>query len=268
MRPAIGRRLCAFTALALLAAFAVGLSGPAGAADAAQAVSADRGGPARAAASALPGTVLRPGMRGEAVRGLQRRLARLQYYPGPVNGYFGTATLEAVWAFKEVQGLPTTVRPDAVGRAMERALARPRLPRVLVRRGPGLRIEVNLTTEVLVLYQRGKPGLISHVSAGGGYYYHCPGGGTCGPAITPDGNYRARWFARGWLRVPLGYMYNPVFFIGGAYAVHGDIPVPLHPASHGCIRIPMDIAGFLHALIRISPSGGTPIYVRGHAPGT
>ncbi len=207
-------------------------------------------------------------MRGGAVTTLQRRLARLHYYPGPADGYFGLDTLEAVWAFKEVQGLQTKVGPDDVGRGMEQALASPRPPRVLAPHGGRLRIEVNLATEVLVLYHHGRVELISHVSAGGGNYFRCPGGGTCGPAITPDGNYRARWFAPGWLRVPLGRMYSPVFFIGGLYAIHGDIPVPLRPASHGCVRIPVDIASFFHKLIHISQADGTPIYIRGHAPGT
>jgi hypothetical protein len=208
-------------------------------------------------------------MRGPAVRKLQQRLADLHYYPGKVTGRFGHNTVEAVWAFKEVQGLSTKVHPNRVGHAMQRTLVSPRMPRVLAPGGPGRRIEVNLHREVLVLYRHHKVELISHVSAGGGYFYPCPGGGgTCGPAITPDGDYRAHWFARGWLQVPLGFMYNPVFFIGGSFAIHGDRPVPLRPVSHGCVRIPMDIARFFHRMIRISQTNGTRIYIRGHAPGT
>jgi hypothetical protein len=58
-----------------------------------------------------------------------------------------------------------------------------------------------------------------------------------------------------------------VFFIGGAYAIHGDIPVPLAPVSHGCVRIPMFISQFFHKMIRISQkrSKATPIYIRGRA---
>ena len=125
---------------------------------------------------------------------------------------------------------------------MQQALARPRLPRVLVPGGGGTRIEVNLPAEVLVLYAHHQVQLITHISAGGGYYYRCPGGGTCGPALTPDGNYRARLFVAGWLRVALGRMYNPVFFIGTNFAIHGDVPIPLKPASHGCVRVPVDVA--------------------------
>jgi hypothetical protein len=63
-------------------------------------------------------------------------------------------------------------------------------------------------------------------------------------------------------------MYNPVFFIGEAYAIHGETLVPLQPVSHGCVRVPMDIGAFFHGLIRISQAHGTPIYIVGHAPGT
>jgi lipoprotein-anchoring transpeptidase ErfK/SrfK len=63
-------------------------------------------------------------------------------------------------------------------------------------------------------------------------------------------------------------MYNPVFFIGGSYAIHGDVPVPLTAVSHGCVRIPMDVAGFFYKLVHINEGNGTPIYIRGRVPGT
>jgi len=55
-------------------------------------------------------------------------------------------------------------------------------------------------------------------------------------------------------------MYNPVFFIDTAYAIHGDTYVPLQPVSHGCVRIPMAIAAFFHTLV---PTPGTPVCIRG-----
>jgi hypothetical protein len=260
----------AAAALGAVAALSAGMGGQAGAAQAVAPWPAGHVAQVRLQ-SWLPAPAtgtLRPGMAGTAVRRLQQRLAQLHYYPGQANGRFGTGTLEAVWAFKEVQGLPTTAGADEVGPAMQRALAAPRLPQVLVPGGGRTRIEVNLPSEVLVLYAHGQVQLISHISAGGGYRYRCPGGGTCGPALTPDGNYRAHLFLGGWLRVPLGRMYNPVFFIGTNFAIHGDIPIPLKPASHGCVRVPVNVANVLYQQIRISRAGGTPIYIRGHAPGT
>ena len=194
-------------------------------------------------------------MKGAAVKTLQRRLAALKYYPGSIDGHFGTNTLEAVWAFQEVQGLPGH---DYVSAAMQRALANPRAPKVLDRKAGANRIEVNLASEVLVLYKANKIQLISHVSSGGGYYYCSPGGG-CGYAVTPTGNFTTLSFLPGWVTVPLGEMYNPTFFIGRAYAIHGDTEVPLYPASHGCVRIPMDIAAFFHKLVKIP---GEPVIIR------
>ena len=170
-------------------------------------------------------------MSGSAVKALQRRLAALKYYPGSTDGRFGTNTLEAVWAFEEVQGLPTH---DYVTSAMKSALAHPRAPKVLVPHGRANRVEVSLSREVLVLYRNNQVELISHVSTGGHYYY-CSNGG-CAYAVTPTGNYRTVVFMPGWVTVPLGGMYNPVFFIGTAFAIHGDTDVPLAPVSDGCVR--------------------------------
>jgi peptidoglycan hydrolase-like protein with peptidoglycan-binding domain len=215
---------------------------------------ASSGHAARAQHTVAAGRVLREGMHGLSTRELQRKLAGLDYYPGPIDGQFGIDTLEAVWAFQEVQGLPGE---DYVSSAMEQALNDPKAPQVLDAAAGPNRIEVNLSTEVLVLYRNNQIELISHVSTGGHYYY-CSGGG-CGYAVTPTGNFRAVVFLPGWVVVPLGEMYNPVFFIDTAYAIHGDTYVPLAPVSHGCIRIPMDIAAFFHTLVRVP---GEPVIVR------
>ena len=207
------------------------------------------------AVPASPQRVFRPGMRGSAVRLLQRRLAALKYYPGRVNGRFGSDTLEAVWAFQGTQGLHLR---NAVSPAMQRALASPRPPKVLVPHGGRLRVEVNLKDQVLVLYRRNHVALVSHVSTGGGYYFCSPNG--CGNAITPTGDFTTLSFVPGRVTVPLGDMYNPVFFIGTTFAIHGDTDVPRRPASHGCVRIPLHIAAFFHTLV---PTPGTPVYIRG-----
>ena len=191
----------------------------------------------------------------------------LGYWPGKVDGQFGPDTIEAVWAFKEVQGIQLSVNPDNIGPATERALADPKDPVPLTRHHQKNRIDVNLGDPrrggYLVLYRHGHVRLISHISPGGGYYF-CdpkPNQNVCGYAITPTGNYQALSFQPGNLKVPLGYMYNPVFFIGRAYAIHGGDAVPLGPISHGCVRIPTDTSLFFHKLFRIP---GTPIYVRHH----
>lgn len=222
--------------------------------------------PAASGAYVPPRKPLHYGQRGAAVRSVQRRLAQLHYYPGRIDGVYGADTQEAAWAFREVQGLRVGLGSAAqpITRAFEKALVHPRQPRVLIRRGPRNRVEINQNIQVLVLYKKGKPVLIAHTSTGGRYYY-CSSGG-CGFAITPNGNYHALWFYPGWMTVPLGTMYDPVFFIGSAYAIHGDVPVPWYPVSHGCVRLWMDIAPWFHKELRIGGKHPTPIYIRGYAP--
>ena len=212
---------------------------------------------------------LRLGSHGAAVKTLQQRLTALHYYPGKIDGKFGWSTMEAVWAFKEVQsGKRTPPHPDIVGPAMRRQLAHPKLPTPHKRHGGAWRVEVNKNLEVLVVYRHGKITLISHVSTAA---YNRPDGTGF---VTPNGRYRALEYIAG--AVPDskygGFLYNPVFFIGRSYAIHG-MPnptstfgydgVPLNPASHGCVRVPMSVSAVFHTYVRTSPTRGTPIYVYG-----
>src|SRR3954451_15916310 len=48
---------------------------------------------------------LKRGAKGEDARGLQRRLAELNYDPGKVDGKYGQTTQFAVWAFEKVNKL-------------------------------------------------------------------------------------------------------------------------------------------------------------------
>jgi hypothetical protein len=237
-------------------------AGPVTAATVAAVTAAGQGGEVRQAQAAGPAYTgpereLRYGLRGRDVKALQRRLAALKYYPGPVNGQFDAYTLEAVWAFQEVQGLKVS---GVVGAATVRALAHPRGYRARHGSGGSTRVEVNLRARVLVAYRAGRITLISHISAGGGYRYD-----RGAVAFTPTGRFRTRAYLHGWIRVPLGEMYNPVFFIGTSYAIHGEPTygsrgggVPLNPVSHGCVRIPFDIAGFFHTLVK---TPGTRVYI-------
>jgi hypothetical protein len=192
-------------------------------------------------------------MRGQDVRRLQQRLDQLTYYPGPADGVFGIDTLEALWAFQEVQRIGTTGTVDP---RTQWRLQHPRAAQPLVPRGGPLRVEVDLAHEVLYVYHHNRIVLISHISSGGGYYY-CVGD-SCSYAITPTGNFRTLWRVHGWDVSPLGLLYNPVYFDGG-FAIHGDTEVPLQPVSHGCVRIPMDVANVFPSLV---PRNGIPVYIR------
>ncbi len=228
------------------------------------------------AVAAQPGSKYKPthrtltfGMRGAAVKAVQQRLTFLHYYAGKADGRFGWDTMEAVWAFKEVQsGKAIPPNPDRVTPFMQRQLLHPKKPKVLVRGAHWTRIEVNKDDGVLVVYHNKKIVLISHISSAAA----CRDDG-CG-WVTPDGTYRALEYLPG--AVPDssfgGFLYNPVFFIGRAFAIHGmpnptstfsNDGVPLNAASHGCVRIPLDISTFLHKLIHISSTSGTKIYIKG-----
>jgi len=224
---------------------------------------------AASAAVSPSASYLHLGSHGAAVTALQKRLAALHYYPGKIDGKFGWSTMEAVWAFKEVQYRKRTPpHPNRVGPTLQRQLKHPRLYKAHNPHGDGWRVEVNKNLEVLVVFKHNKITLISHISSAA---YSRPDGTGF---VTPNGRYRALEYVPG--AVPDskygGFMYNPVFFIGRSYAIHG-MPnptstfsydgVPLNPASHGCIRVPMSVSKIFHKFVRISPAHGTHIYVFG-----
>ncbi|HEY7324339.1 MAG TPA: peptidoglycan-binding domain-containing protein, partial [Streptosporangiaceae bacterium] len=82
-----------------------------------------------------PGQNLVLGDSGAAVASVQARLAQLGYYPGPVDGTYSADLEEAVWAFKEVQGLPLLSGSSLIGPVMRDDLVNPKPPPVLVPNG-------------------------------------------------------------------------------------------------------------------------------------
>ena len=217
--------------------------------------------PARAAApapasapAATTGTgLLKLGSSGTAVSALQQRLKNLAYDPGPINGSFGAATQFAIFAFQKVQGM----KPDGVaGPAVMGALNNPAGPPVLAAGAGGNRVEVDLGRQLLMTYRNGALVLISHISSGSGKYYS--ENGHSGTAITPRGTFSILWSRSGWETAPLGKLYNPQYFTTAGHAIHGAVSVPLYPASHGCVRIPMHTAGWFPTLV----SKGTPVIVQ------
>lgn len=224
------------------------------------AAASGRAAPATVAAYTPPKRNLTEGMKGADVKALQQRLAALKYYPGPIDSGFGSDTLEAVWAFQEVNGLPVD---GVVGPATKRALVHPSTYRSWHPTAAATRVEVNLKMGVLVFYKNRNIALVSHISSAGHYWYPC-GSGKCF-AITPTGEFHALYFIKGWHKAPLGLLYNPVYFNYSGYAIHGELnsEVPVNPVSHGCIRIPFDIATWFHTQLTIStkPGSGTQVWI-------
>ena len=154
-------------------------------------------------------------------------------------------------------GLPRTGR--ATQDVLDR-LASFTVPGPLVAGGGPSRVEVDLPHQVLFLYQGDALAKVLPVSTGSGQHY-CEEG-ECGVANTPVGGFRVERHLPGWVKSPLGRLFNPVYFKSG-YAIHGFPSVPTDPASHGCVRIPMSAAAWFPDRV----PDGTPVYVvDGHSP--
>ncbi|MET7967134.1 L,D-transpeptidase family protein [Micromonospora sp. NPDC005305] len=226
----------------LVAAGLAGVAGPAAAAPAAPAhASAASAAPAPAvtlAAASRP--MLRQGSRGAAVTTLQKRLTALHYDVGGVDGIFGPSTHHAVVAFQKLNGL---VRDGIVGPRTWAALDRPVVPKPKYTH-PGYSLEANLTRQVVYLARNGVVVRILDASSGKA------------STPTPTGNWTVQRRINGWRQSDLGLLWRPNYFYRG-YAVHGATSVPTHPASHGCVRVPVPAMDRLWATIGV----GTPVHV-------
>lgn len=215
---------------------------------------------------------LKEGDEGDDVRMLQTRLAELKFAPGPIDGVYGRSTVQAIWAFEKlVMNVPRTDATGVVTPAMWDVMRND--VRITPRRQADTprHAEVYLPEQVIVTFLGGQPTLISHISSGDGETW-CeevvidPGEegndspeqiaagqplkvGICGESITPPGIFTFYRRSSGIRETKLGTLYNPVYFNLGI-AVHGANSVPLKPASHGCIRIPMSVAQIFPALVQ------------------
>jgi hypothetical protein len=186
-------------------------------------------------------------------------------------------TQMAVWAYQKlVMGVPFDQPDGVVTPDMWLALQNPlgvhaRRPRA------GKHTEIYLPKQVLVVFNGDTPLFISHMSSGeladppGNDFNKgkdwCsevtidPGeqgnekgtepikAGVCGNAWTPAGVYNFNRKYEGKRESRLGGMQNPVYFNYGI-AIHGAYQIPLHPASHGCIRIPNLISPTFFNLVK------------------
>jgi hypothetical protein len=208
---------------------------------------------------------LQRGMSGPEVQALQQRLTDLTFQPGPIDGQFGSLTQMAVWAYQAlVMNVAFDQTDGVVTPDMWLALQDPQ-PVHARRPQAGKHTEVYLPKQALVVFDGDTPLFISHMASG--ELADPPGNdfnkgkdwcsevtidpgeqgnekgteplktGVCGNAWTPAGVYTFNRKFEGKRESRLGGMQNPVYFNYGI-AIHGAYQVPLHPASHGCIRIP------------------------------
>lgn len=191
------------------------------------------------------GLLLRKGDEGPAVEELQHRLGAGPFDPGPVDGSYGSATVQAVWALEKLAGMPTDGDWGPFDEKAWQLLTAGEIG--APERSHETRwVEVDLSRQLVKVYDPDSPTptLISHASSGSGIPWENED--HSGSSITPTGDFHISRRISGWRESSLniGRLYNPLYFNGGI-AFHGATSVPLYPASHGCVRLPMHIADYL-----------------------
>jgi L,D-transpeptidase catalytic domain/Putative peptidoglycan binding domain len=214
------------------------------------------------------------GLAGEDVRRVQARLTELGFVPGPSDGIYGDETIKSVWAYEKLvlkveSDSPTgKVTPEMWADLQEPFVIQPRRPHATPNH-----TEVYLPEQVLAVFHNDKPVMITHMSSGSneewceevtispGEYGNRDGEepivrGECGISNTPGGVFSFNRQIVGLRQSSLGGMWNPSYFNYGI-AIHGALNVPLQGASHGCIRIPLNISEDLQGLL----SNGDQVFV-------
>jgi PKD repeat protein len=169
------------------------------------------------------------GSRGAAVRALELRLKQLRFRVPGVDTYFGSRTFDSVVAFQKAWGL---ARTGVAGSRTWNMLGRARVLRPRYSR-PSPHIEVDKSRQILMLVRRGRVVAVIPISSGA-------------TGNTPEGAFRILWKAPAtstWLGP--GILYRTMTFHGN-FAIHGYYSVPVYPASHGCVRVPLWLADWLY----------------------
>lgn len=193
------------------------------------------------------------GASGKQVTALQQRLVDLGYFLPEVDGRFGPATQQAVWALQKAAGLG---RDGVVGPQTQKALdsgARPS-----PQSSSGKVVEIDLSRQLLMTVEDGRVTRVLNASSGNGETYEARG--RTYTASTPRGSF-AVYMERNYLHestLELGSMYRPKYF-HGSFAVHGSGSIPPWPASHGCVRVSNSAMNWLWDTWGMSK--GTPVVV-------
>jgi L,D-transpeptidase-like protein len=182
---------------------------------------------------------LDPGDRNSTVKTFNHLLLDQGYYT--THGkHYGQKTGFAVMAFRKVNGMKRTFNASP---GIFKKLADGRGNFHLKYPGAGKHVEVDISRQVMVFANHGKPQYTFHVATGA-------------PA-TPTIRGRYQFYSR-----QPGFnsegMYYSVYWHGG-YAIHGYHSVPPFPASHGCVRNPIPESIFIYDWVKI----GMSIYVYG-----
>lgn len=180
----------------------------------------------------------------------EQYLADLGYWTGPIDGNPDPGSRHALIAFQKVEGRERTGRLTENELDAIRAAGRP-----LPQNADYAHVEIDISRQVLFVVDAS--GSITHVLP------VCTGNeklymdrGQIHKAVTPKGKFKVLRKLTGWRRSTLGLLYYPNYIHEGI-AIHGSPAMPVYPASHGCIRIPMYAAKELSEMLPI----GTEVIV-------
>jgi peptidoglycan hydrolase-like protein with peptidoglycan-binding domain len=164
-------------------------------------------------------------------REAELRLSDLGYWTGVVDGLFDPATRFALIAFQKWEGRPITgqLTLDELEAIRNSGSPKPRETGYS-------HVEVDVDRQVLLMINSEGDVRVLPVSTGNGKQFIDEG--QTSVAYTPRGRFLVYEKANGWEQGSLGSVYYPNAISGGV-AIHGFRTVPVQPASHGCIRIPM-----------------------------
>jgi lipoprotein-anchoring transpeptidase ErfK/SrfK len=169
-------------------------------------------------------------------RGVQTRLVSLGYLPSAaVTGAWNARTSHAVVAFQAWQRL---TRDGIVGPQTLAALENATRPTPASKLG-GRRVEVYREKGVTLLVENGKVVRALHSSSGKHAYE------------TPAGSFSIFRKERNSWSVPYQVWLPYASYFNGGIAFHAYPEVPAHPASHGCVRLPVPEAPFAYSFMSV-----------------
>ena len=176
-------------------------------------------------------------------REAERRLSELGYWTGAVDGVFDPASQSALTAFQKWEGRPITGQLTITELEVIRTSA-PLKPRDV----GYAHVEVDLDRQVLMVVNDEGNVRVLPVSTGNGKPFMDDGQESI--SYTPRGRFIVYAKEVGWQTGSLGSTYYANFISGGV-AIHGRRNVPIGPASHGCIRVPMFAAREVSKLLKL-----------------
>ena len=217
-----------------------------------------------------------PLSKNDDVTRLQQRLNEMKFFVGEPDGYYGDTTRSQVWAYQKlVLGLTGA---DVTGIVTPELWQHMQTNPVIADPRPDsteTHVVVDLPKQVLTVFKNNVVQMVSHVSSGSGEEWCAtprnvppwPDATTttnavgrkqrvCGQSVTPGGMFEVHRRFRGKEEIPLGTVFDPVYFNKGI-AIHGFDNVPTYPASHGCIRVPMSVGTQVLNMTRV----GDHVYV-------